>query len=79
MLVLFSVKASGGNVNNAFNAAAAVELLHNFTLVHDDIMDEADKRRGRPTLHKLHDLVLLFFQVTVFLLLLMKLLSKIVM
>lgn len=56
LLVLFSVKASGGDVNNAYNAAAAVELLHNFTLVHDDIMDEADKRRGRPTLHKLHDL-----------------------
>jgi geranylgeranyl diphosphate synthase type II len=36
-------------------AACAVELLHNFTLVHDDIMDHADTRRGRPTLHKQYD------------------------
>ncbi|MCU0415156.1 MAG: polyprenyl synthetase family protein, partial [Ignavibacteriaceae bacterium] len=34
---------------------AAVEMLHNFTLVHDDIMDNADKRRGRLTLHKKYD------------------------
>ena len=32
--------------------AAAVEMLHNFTLVHDDIMDHADLRRGRPTVHR---------------------------
>ena len=31
------------------NAAVAVELFHNFTLVHDDIMDNANKRRGRET------------------------------
>jgi geranylgeranyl diphosphate synthase type II len=34
------------------NAALAVELFHNFTLVHDDIMDNADLRRGIPSLHK---------------------------
>ena len=56
MLVLFSTKASGGNFNKAYNAAVAVELLHTFSLVHDDIMDNADKRRGRPTLHKKYDL-----------------------
>ncbi|HED06071.1 MAG TPA: polyprenyl synthetase family protein [Ignavibacteria bacterium] len=55
LLVLFSVKAVGGNFNQAYNAAVAVELLHNFTLVHDDIMDNADKRRGRPTVHKLYN------------------------
>jgi geranylgeranyl diphosphate synthase, type II len=56
LLVLFSVKAAGGKLNKAYNAAVAVELLHNFTLVHDDIMDNADKRRGRLTLHKKYDL-----------------------
>ena len=52
LLVLLSAKAVGGKFTNAYNAAAAVEMLHNFTLVHDDIMDNADKRRGRLTLHK---------------------------
>ncbi|MCW8813918.1 MAG: polyprenyl synthetase family protein, partial [Chlorobium sp.] len=50
-----SGKAVGGSFKNAYNAAAAVEMLHNFTLVHDDIMDNADKRRGRLTLHKKYD------------------------
>lgn len=36
----------------ALPAAAAVEILHNFSLVHDDIMDHDDLRRGRPTVHK---------------------------
>ncbi len=54
-LVLASAKAVGGEVKNVYNAAVAVELLHNFTLVHDDIMDNADKRRNRPTLHKKYD------------------------
>lgn len=56
LLVLFSAKAAGGDFKNAYNAAMAVELLHNFTLVHDDIMDNADKRRGRLTTHKKYDL-----------------------
>ncbi len=55
LLVLLSAKAVGGEFKNAYNAAAAVEMLHNFTLVHDDIMDNADKRRGRLTLHKKYD------------------------
>jgi geranylgeranyl diphosphate synthase type II len=54
-LVLLSAKAVGSEFKSAYNAAAAVELLHNFTLVHDDIMDNADKRRGRLTLHKKYD------------------------
>ena len=41
----------GGNPTDALPAAAAVEMLHNFTLIHDDIMDNADKRRGLPTVH----------------------------
>lgn len=55
ILVLMSAKASGGSFKQAYNAAVAVELLHNFTLVHDDIMDNADKRRGLETLHKKYD------------------------
>ncbi len=36
---------------NVFNAAIAIELFHNFTLIHDDIMDQAPMRRGAPTVH----------------------------
>jgi geranylgeranyl diphosphate synthase type II len=56
MLVLFSTRATGGKFADSYNAAVAVELLHNFTLVHDDIMDNAEKRRGLATLHKRYDL-----------------------
>lgn len=56
ILVLFSAKACGSNFSSVYNAALSVEMLHNFTLVHDDIMDNADLRRGRKTLHKLYDL-----------------------
>ena len=55
LLVIFSTKAVGGNFSDVYNASVAVELLHNFTLVHDDIMDNADKRRGMLTLHKKYD------------------------
>ncbi|MCX6167841.1 MAG: polyprenyl synthetase family protein [Ignavibacteriales bacterium] len=55
-LVLISAKAVGGNFKNVYNAATAVEVLHNFTLVHDDIMDNSTKRRGHPTLHHKYDL-----------------------
>lgn len=52
MLVLISCEASGGKMEDALYASVAMELLHNFTLVHDDIMDNADTRRGRETIHK---------------------------
>jgi geranylgeranyl diphosphate synthase, type II len=52
LLVLLSAKAVGGKIQNFYNAALSVEMLHNFTLVHDDIMDNADLRRGNLTLHK---------------------------
>ena len=55
LLVLLATKVAGGKFENSYNAAVAMELLHNFTLVHDDIMDNADKRRGRQTLHKKYD------------------------
>jgi geranylgeranyl diphosphate synthase type II len=56
LLVILSAKAVGGKPNQVYNAALAVEMLHNFTLVHDDIMDNADLRRGNQTLHKKYDL-----------------------
>lgn len=39
---------------DAFEAGAAIELFHNFTLIHDDIMDKAPLRRGKPTVHALY-------------------------
>jgi len=56
LLVLISAKACGMEFKEVYNASLAVEILHNFTLVHDDIMDNADKRRGLPTLHVKYDL-----------------------
>ena len=44
-------EAVGGDPVDAVPYAAALELLHNFTLVHDDVMDHDDLRRGRPTVH----------------------------
>ena len=55
MLLLLSCEAFGGKTEDAVNAAIAVEILHNFTLVHDDIMDNASTRRGRDTIHKKWD------------------------
>jgi geranylgeranyl diphosphate synthase type II len=40
--------------DDAYHLAAAVELFHNFSLVHDDIMDKAPLRRGKPTVHSVH-------------------------
>jgi geranylgeranyl diphosphate synthase type II len=51
LLVLLAAEASGATEDDAFPAALAVEVFHNFTLVHDDIMDQASTRRGRPTVH----------------------------
>ena len=56
LLVLLSAKAVGGNIKNVYNAALSVEMLHNFTLVHDDIMDNADLRRGNLTIHKKYNI-----------------------
>jgi geranylgeranyl diphosphate synthase type II len=51
VLVLCACEAVGGVKENALDAAAGLEILHNFTLVHDDIMDNALSRRGRATVH----------------------------
>ncbi|KCZ73185.1 geranylgeranyl pyrophosphate synthase [Candidatus Methanoperedens nitroreducens] len=50
--LLLAAEAVGGRAENMLPAAVAVELVHNFTLIHDDIMDEADIRRGLATVHK---------------------------
>lgn len=52
VLTLLACEAVGGKPASALDAAVAVEVLHNFTLVHDDIMDNAHTRRGRKTVHR---------------------------
>ncbi|WP_124979680.1 polyprenyl synthetase family protein [Nonlabens xiamenensis] len=56
LLTLMSAQMFGGRREEAMDAAIAVEVFHNFTLVHDDIMDEAALRRGKPTVHEKWDL-----------------------
>lgn len=51
-LVLMATEAFGGDIAKAVYPAAAFEMLHNFTLIHDDIMDDAPIRRGKPTVYK---------------------------
>lgn len=55
ILVILACKAVGGQARDALDAAVAIEALHNFTLVHDDIMDHATVRRGRPSVHEKWD------------------------
>lgn len=51
VLTLMANDMFGGETRKALKAALAIEMFHNFTLVHDDIMDNADIRRGQPTVH----------------------------
>ncbi|MDD2962136.1 MAG: polyprenyl synthetase family protein [Muribaculaceae bacterium] len=51
VLLMMCCDALGGNSAFAVNSAVGLELFHNFTLLHDDVMDKADKRRGMPTVH----------------------------
>jgi len=52
LLVLASCQMFGGEINEALNPAIGIELFHNFTLLHDDIMDQAPLRRGKETVYK---------------------------
>lgn len=52
LLTLMSTQTFGGNPDKALSAAIAIEIFHNFTLLHDDIIDEAPLRRGRDTVYK---------------------------
>lgn len=49
-------KAVGDSHSGLLDVGAAIEIIHNFTLVHDDIMDDDDIRRGRPAVHVEYDL-----------------------
>ena len=51
VLVLMACDAVGGDINRAIKPAIGLEMFHNFTLLHDDVMDKADIRRGKPTVH----------------------------
>lgn len=51
-LLLMACDLFGGDVEAALNPALAIEVFHNFTLVHDDIMDNAPLRRGKATVHE---------------------------
>lgn len=51
-LLLMACDLFGGDVENAIEPAMAIEVFHNFTLMHDDIMDKAPLRRGRVTVHE---------------------------
>ncbi|HEY45740.1 MAG TPA: polyprenyl synthetase family protein [Anaerolineae bacterium] len=53
LITLLCCAAAGGDWQNALPAASAIELIHSFTLIHDDIEDHSDTRRGRATLWKL--------------------------
>lgn len=50
-LLLMACDMFGGDIKKAIPSAMAIEYFHNFTLVHDDIMDESELRRGKETLH----------------------------
>jgi len=52
LLLLASCAALGGDPVAALNQATGIEMFHNFTLLHDDVMDRAEVRRGRPTVHR---------------------------
>ena len=52
VLVLMAAELFGKNPEDAIHAAMAIEVFHNFTLVHDDIMDNAPLRRGQQTVHE---------------------------
>lgn len=52
ILTLMTADMFGAKAEEALNAALCVEVFHNFSLIHDDIMDDAPLRRGKPTVHE---------------------------
>lgn len=52
LLALIAVDMFEGDINKAIKPAMAIEIFHNFSLLHDDLMDKSDTRRGKPTVHK---------------------------
>lgn len=55
ILVILTAKLFGHVNDNVISAAAAVEMLHNASLIHDDVVDESKKRRGNPTINSIWD------------------------
>ena len=56
IMVLMGCELFGGDISMAVKPALAIEFFHNFTLIHDDIMDEAPLRRNVPTIHTVYGL-----------------------
>lgn len=54
-LLLMAADAFGNCLEKAIKPAVGIEMFHNFTLLHDDVMDNSDLRRGRPTVHSKWD------------------------
>lgn len=54
VMVLMACDMFGGNIKDAVKPALAIEFFHNFSLMHDDIMDQAPLRRNKPTVHALY-------------------------
>lgn len=52
VMVLLAAQMYGGDLDDALSSAIGLEIFHNFTLLHDDVMDKAALRRGQPTVHK---------------------------
>lgn len=55
VLLLMAAEAFGGRPEDFIKPALGIEMFHNFTLLHDDVMDRSDLRRGRPTVHRKWD------------------------
>lgn len=55
VFMLLSAQALGGDIDKVMPAAIGLETYHNYTLLHDDLMDQADMRRGKPTVHRRWD------------------------
>ena len=58
LICLFTCQAFGGQVNDALLTASSLELFQNWILIHDDIEDESEFRRGQPVLHRKHTIPL---------------------
>lgn len=56
MLAILCCRAAGGDAREVIIPAGIIELFHNFTLIHDDLMDDSQYRRGQPTLHISHSM-----------------------
>src|SRR5271163_4836873 len=57
-ICIAAARLFGAPLDDAMRTAVAIELLHNALLIHDDIEDGSEQRRGRPTLHRLHGMPL---------------------